>query len=269
MQHIIMWSGGKDSTATVLLFHQHESELLKEGDTVVINFVEIMFDLKNNISGHNPESVQFIYDTKKVFESWGYTVNILHADKDFLTRFNEPLTRCKNPEDNGLKRGFPVSGGRCWVQRDLKMKPLIMYKKSLKSEDVIEYVGIAVDEPERYASLTNNSHTATSLLVRYGLTEQDAKNLCRKNNMLSPHYQLNDGKQRRDGCWFCPHAKLCEHEAIRKSNPSAWEKYVSLENEPDLGYKHWNIYSGETLHNRDWKLRHAGEQLNMFDLLDS
>ena len=109
--------------------------------------------------------IQFIYEKKKIFESWGYKVNILRASKDYLTRFNEPLTRCKNPADNGYKRGFPVSGGRCWVQRDLKMKPLEDYKKSLKGkDDIIEYVGIAADEPERFASLVNNSHTATSLL---------------------------------------------------------------------------------------------------------
>ena len=264
-----MWSGGKDSTATVLLFHEHEHELMKEGDTVTINFVEVMFDLKNNISGHNPESVQFISKTKKIFESWGYKVNILHADKDYLTRFNERLKRCKDPSSNGLKRGFPVSGGRCWVQRDLKMKPLETYKKSLMSEDIVEYVGIAADEPERYESLTNSSHTATSLLVKYGLTEQDAKDLCREKNMLSPHYSLNNGQQRRDGCWFCPHAKLCEHEAIYKSNPEAWEKYVSLEDDPELGYKKWNIYSSTTLHNRDWIIKHAGEQISMFELLET
>ena len=85
--HVISWSGGKDSTATILLFREHERELLREGDTVTILFAEVMFDRKNNISGHNPDIIEFIYQKKKIFESWGYNVEILRADKDYLDVF--------------------------------------------------------------------------------------------------------------------------------------------------------------------------------------
>ena len=262
-----MWSGGKDSTATVLLFHQHEKELINEGDTVVINFVEIMFDIKENVSGHNPDIVKFIYEKKAVFESWGYEVNILRAETDFLTRFGEPLKNCPDPARNGLKRGFPLAGGMCWVKRDLKLKPLNAYKKTLAGKEYVEYVGIAADEIERYKSLKRTNPHAVSLLVDYDYTESDAKALCLKYEMLSPQYALNDGKQKRDGCWFCPYAKLCEHNSIRKVNPTAWEKYVPLESDAHLGYPKWNMYAKETLHDREEMLKNGGEQLTMFGML--
>ena len=262
MRHIICWSGGKDSTATVILFHEHEEALLKDGDEVVINFVEVMFDLKNNVSGHNPDIVSFIYKTKETFEKWGYKVNILRAETDFLTLFHRELHGCPNPERNGLLRGFPLQQRKCWVKRDLKLKPLNKYRKSLKSQNVIEYVGIASDELDRYDDL----HT-TSLLIKYGLTESDAKELCAKYGMLSPQYELNEGKQKRDGCWFCPYAKLCEHEAIKKANPKAWKKYVSLEDTPNLGYPKWNVYTKDTLHDRDEYLKNGFRQMTIFDFL--
>ena len=263
MRHILCWSGGKDSTATVILFHEHEEELLKDGDEVVINFVEVMFDNKHNVSGHNPDIVSFIYDTKKIFESWGYKVNIIRRkDTDFITYFHGKLTRSPDPARKGLTRGFPLAKRMCWAKRELKLKPLNDYRKSLVGQNVTEYVGIASDELDRYDEL----HT-TSLLIKYGLTEADAKELCEKHGMLSPQYSMNEGKQKRDGCWFCPYAKLCEHDAIRKASPKAWEKYVSLEDTPNLAYPKWNMYSKERLHDRDEYLKNGFRQTTIFDFL--
>lgn len=43
-RHVISWPGGKDSTATILLFKEHWNELVKPGDKVTILFAEIMYD---------------------------------------------------------------------------------------------------------------------------------------------------------------------------------------------------------------------------------
>ena len=70
MRHVISWSGGKDSTATVILMHEHQNEILKEGDEVIILFAEVMFDKKHNVSGHNPDIIRFIYEKKKIFDDY-------------------------------------------------------------------------------------------------------------------------------------------------------------------------------------------------------
>lgn len=65
-------SGGKDSTASIVLAHENK-ELLD-----IIVFAEVMFDKENNISGENVRHIDFVYNkAKPVFESWGYEVKIL------------------------------------------------------------------------------------------------------------------------------------------------------------------------------------------------
>ncbi len=248
MRHIISWSGGKDSTATVILFHEHREEILKKGDTVTILFSEVMFDLKHNISGHNPDIIAFIYRAKKVFEEWGFNVEILRSDKDFLDIFHHRLSRSPDPSRIGLKYGFVLSR-LCSVKRDLKLKPIDKWLKQ-HPEDIQQYIGIATDEPRRLRALEKQG--LISLLAKYGMTERDAMELCKKYDLLSPQY-LMEG-QVRDGCWFCPNAKLCEHKAIKERYPEAWEKYVSLENEPGLAFPKWSVFTKETLHERDARL---------------
>lgn len=264
MIHAISWSGGKDSTATVILFHEHQNEILKSGDGVVILFSEVMFDKVNNISGHNPDVIKFIYQAKERFESWGYKVEILHSDKDYFDVFFHKLTRSPDPERIGKPYGF-VRAGICSVKRDCKLKPINDWYKAHK--DVIQYVGIAIDEPDRLESLRKQG--CISLLEKYGYTERDAMDLCEAYDLVSPQYELNAGKQKRDGCWFCPHAKLCEHRAIYEAHPDAWARYVALENIPNLAYKSWNPYTTETLHDRDDIIRNGAKQISIFDLLDA
>lgn len=263
MIHVVSWSGGKDSTATVILLHEHQEELVKSGDEVVILFSEVMFDKKNNISGHNPDVVKFVYETKAKFEDWGYKVEILHSDKDFLDCFYHKLTRSPDPSRIGKPYGF-VRSGICSVKRDCKLKPLQDWHK--KNPTALQYIGIAVDETSRLESL-HKLENSISLLEKYGLTEKDAMELCRKYDMVSPQYDLNNGKQKRDGCWFCPNAKLCEHRAIYEAHPDAWAQYVALEKVPGIAYEKWNPYTSETLHDRDDIIRNGAKQISIFDLI--
>jgi len=250
MYHVISWSGGKDSTATVLLMREHQKEIIKAGDKVVILFTEVMYDLKRNISGHNPEVIQFIYEKKKIFESWGFQVEVLRSNRDFQYVFHHIMEKNTTPDRIGRRYGFPVSG-ICSVRRDCKQLPRIKwFREHLKNRDYVEYVGIAADERKRLEIIKRKG--CLSLLEMYHYTEADAMDLCRKHDMLSPQYGM-DG-QKRDGCWFCPNAKLCEHKAIKEKMPEVWEEYVSLENLPNLGYPKWNVFSQETLHERNSKI---------------
>ena len=266
MLHVISWSGGKDSTASVILLHEHYWEIVKKGDKVLILFSEVMFDLKNNISGHNPDIIKFIKETAiPVFKSWGFDVEILHSDKDYLDVFYHKLKRSPDPSRVGMTYGFCLSG-KCAVKRDCKIKPINEWKKRHENEEQISYVGIAIDEPDRLVSLHKDPN-AVSLLEKYGLTEADARKLCADYGLLSPQYSFNDGRQNRDGCWFCPNAKLCEHEAIRNAMPEVWQQYVALENTPNLSLPQWNPYSKESLHDRDEFLRMGYRQMSLFEFI--
>ncbi len=248
--HVISWSGGKDSTATIILFHEHERELLRPGDKVTILFAEVMFDKEHNISGHNPDIIKFIYDKKEIFESWGYNVEILRSDKDYLDVFYHKLKRSPDPARVGLTHGF-VPSGICAVKRDCKLKPINQWYKDHPG-NIYQYIGIAIDESKRLDSLHKMDNTF-SLLERYNFTEDDAMKLCEKYDMVSPQYFMEGLK--RDGCWFCPNSKYVEKLAIAKAYPDAWNRYVLMEAEPNLAYPKWNVFSKETLHDIDAKIQ--------------
>ena len=201
-----------------------------------------MFDKLRKISGEDPDHIHFVYHiAKPLFESWGYKVVILHSDRDYLDVFNHIMERPrKHMEHKGMKYGFSISK-RCSVKRDCKLRPINQYFKNIK-EPYIQYLGICIDEPTRLASMHKNPNSI-SLLEKYGYTEEMAKELCRQYNLLSPCYGASN---KRQGCWFCPNSKLCEHRKIRERQPEVWQQFLAMEKEPNLANDKWNVF-GKTL----------------------
>lgn len=153
MLYFHSWSGGKDSTASVILDHIHGLPPSK------IIFSEVMFDKKRGISGELPEHIDFVMNkAKPLFESWGYTVEIVHAEKDYLDLFFHVLQRSKVEERIGKHVGW-LLGGACAANRDLKIKPIRDYYKrlDLAGAEYRQYVGIAIDEPKRLERLRGSN----------------------------------------------------------------------------------------------------------------
>ena len=243
LKYIASWSGGKDSTAGIILAHLNNEPL----DTIV--FAEVMYDKNRGISGENSEHIHFIkHVAKPLFESWGYEVLILHSDIDYLDSFHYVIRNpIKYPERKGMKRGFPFSG-TCTIKRDCKINPIKEYYRTLKN-NYTEYVGIAIDEKSRLISMKKDKRKV-SLLEKYGYAEKDAFQLCEEYGLLSPAYELSH----RGGCWFCPNAKLCEHADIRNKNRELWDEFCSLEHAYNIVNKKWNVF-GETLKEREELLK--------------
>lgn len=242
MKYICSWSGGKDSTASIILAHLNNEPL----DTII--FSEVMFNDK--VSGENPRHIEFIKNkAKPLFESWGYEVVILSSEKTYMDIFNHII---KNPRKHkshkGQKYGFAVTG-LCSIKRDLKLKPIKEYYKSLGDEPYVQYVGIRIDEPKRLNSM-HKDNSKISLLEKYGYTKGMVKNLCMQYDLLSPTYEISDN----NGCWFCPFAKLEEHRQIKELEPETWAEFVNLENEPNLANDKWNVY-GKSLKEIDSLLK--------------
>ena len=157
MKHVASCSFGKDSLATILLVLEHGEPL----DEAV--YCEVMFD--KEISGEVPEHRDFIYTTAiPALESRGVKVTVLRSEKTYVDLFTGKITR--GPK-KGLLRSFPICG-RCAVQRDCKLKPILRYQKSLPP-DTIQYIGIAKDEQERLLRLAGNR---VSLLDKYNCTRR-------------------------------------------------------------------------------------------------
>lgn len=178
MKYIAAWSGGKDSTASIILAHENNEPL----DLIV--FSEVMFD--ENTSGELPEHIDFIKNKAiPKFKEWGYETLILHSDKTYMDTFNRIIKKSSVKSRIGKKHGFPMTG-RCAVNRDCKMKPIRDFWRHYKGT-YMQYVGIAKDEPIRLERIIKTKNQ-TSLLEKYGHTEQMAYDLCAKYDLLSPVY---------------------------------------------------------------------------------
>ena len=215
-KYVVACSGGKDSVATILTALEY-NEPLDE-----VTWVEVMFDKET--SGEVPEHRNFIYGSLKPFcEENGIRFTVLHSPKTYEDVFHQTFKRGKN---NGKKYGFARARG-CFVNRECKLKAFKEYKRR-QGSDVVFYVGIAADEEKRLKRLNNK--TGISLLAKYGITEKGALELCKKNNLLSPVYEIT----RRNGCWFCPYAKDKEILRFLKNNSNTFDKLIEWEKEENL-----------------------------------
>lgn len=242
---LISWSGGKDSTCSIILAKIHGIHI----DGICI--AEVMFDRRRNISGENPIMMEFIYHAEEVFKSWGFPVYHLRSETtDYLDIFHHRIQNArKHPENNGLRHGFPCAK-YCSVRRDCKLRTIEAFLKR-EFPDHHMYVGIAADEPRRLARLKNNPNRS-SLLEEYGYTEDMARALCEEYGLLSPAY--NRLSTSRGGCWMCEFSKLEESRLIKETMPEIWAEFCSLEEFPDLAMPLWASTTKETLKERDRRL---------------
>lgn len=250
MKYIASWSGGKDSTASIILAHEHNEPL----DLII--FSEVMFDKET--SGELPEHIDFI--KKKcipLFESWGYEVKILRADLTYMDIFLREPTRGKR-FGTGMITGFPMSG-RCQVNRSIKVLPIKKFLGSFE-EEFVQYIGIAADEPARLDRVVKTGNQI-SLLQKYGYTEKMAFNLCEKYGLLSPVYDFST----RGGCWFCPNARKTELKHLRENHRDLWDKLLELEEMPNLIGYIFNTLTKTSLHDIDKRFRIENSQTTIFE----
>lgn len=261
MLYFHSWSGGKDSTASIILDHLHGLPPSK------IIMSEVMFDKARGISGELPEHMEWVHNTAiPLFESWGFEVEILHAEKDYLDCFFAKTKKSKHPERIGKSKGFPL-GGMCVINRDIKVKAIRDFYKQYKGQEFTQYVGIAIDEPKRLERLRGTNKV--SLLERYGYTEQMAYDLCKSYGLLSPTYEFS----KRGGCWFCPNARLGEMAHIIQNYPELWaelEKLAHAENLVTYGFKYGQTVQEVTAkaHQYIQNKQLAADQMDIFELAD-
>lgn len=235
LMHVCCWSGGEDSTATVILAHIHGEPL----DEII--YTEVMFDKEKGVSGELPEHIYFVkHVAKPLFESWGYKVTVLQSDRDYLHCFHRIIEKpVKHMEHKGKQFGFPlVECGRCrcGIKRDCKIAPINRYMRTL-GQKTIQYVGICANESARLASL-DKEENKVSLLYKYGFTKAMTRQLCEDYGLRSPSYQYSN----RGGCWFCPYAKEEEQRMVKACYPEAWDTFVSLEDVPNVANYKWSIF---------------------------
>jgi hypothetical protein len=179
-KYIASCSFGKDSIATILLALENNEPL----DRVV--FSEVMFDHEKGISGEVPEHIEWVYNTAiPKLESMGVKVDIVRSKLDYISLCNKVL---KSGKKVGQKYGHQ-NNKPCYANSELKIAPIRSYLSRMRKDyDIVQYVGIAIDEPIRLARLKGTNKV--SLLQKYGYTELMAMDKCKEYNLVSPLYSM-------------------------------------------------------------------------------
>ena len=226
MKYVLSLSFGKDSMAMLIEVIRRRLPL----DYVI--FCDIKFNDK--ISGEHPLMAEWIPKAeKKIKQLYGIDIIHLTAKKNFTQQF---YTVKEKGNRIGLRYGFPYTIG-AWCNSRLKLDPVKHFITALTKEsyNITEYIGIASDEPkrlERYKQLETEKHKYVTL-ADLNITELQAMEICRENNLLSPKYENSF----RGGCWFCPKQSMWDLYQLYIQYPNYFDMLERMEKDSHNSFK--------------------------------
>ncbi len=229
MDYILSLSYGKDSLACLRAI-----ELLKWPLTRIVTSDVWATE---TIPADLPPMVEFKAKADVIIkERWG--IEVEHS-RGRLT-YEQAFYRVKKKTAKhraGMYYGWPFSVKGAWCNSDVKMPPLDKIERGN-----IVYVGIAVDEPDRFHTLTE---TKLSPLKEAEWTEDDCCRWCEENDLLSPIYTTAT----RGGCWFCHNQSVQQLRLLRMNYPEYWALMLKWDSDSPVTFH----ADGHTVH--DFELR--------------
>lgn len=194
MNQIVSLSGGKDSTAMLLM-------MLERGEPI---HSVVFFDT-------GWEFPQMYDHIKKLEKHTGIKFVRLCSKKSFT--------------ETTIKISWPQPRFR----RCTGMKRDVIATHHGKNKPYISCRGIAVDETRRIVQKARKIHKGCSVrfpLVEWAVTEEDALQYCYKHGFdWDGLYKLFS----RVSCYCCPLKKIGDLKAIRKNFPELWQKMLNLD----------------------------------------
>lgn len=156
----------------------------------------------------------------------------------------------------GYKRyGFPIQIKGMWCNSMLKVSQLDKYLRASTQQStfsqspstrgdikIVQYLGIAADEPERIARHEKKKGIVLPLVLA-GWTEADCRKWCEENDLLSPIYTTAT----RGGCWFCHNQGVGQLRLLRKNYPDLWALLLKWDSDSPTTFK----ADGHTVHDYD------------------
>ena len=210
-KHIVSFSGGKDSTAMLLL-------LLEQGKRID----EIVY-----YDAETWEFPQMHEHMQEVANKTGLPVTRLRSEKKFDYWFSEHIiTKGQNKGSKGY--GFP-SVTRRWCTREKTR----VINKYIGSCDVL-YIGYAFDEIHRVKDLETKAKKIVYPLIEAGITEKEALQKCREYGFTwGGLYEIFF----RVSCWCCPLQRKSELRKLYTHFPELWQRLQQMQ---DIS---WNSFS--------------------------
>jgi 3'-phosphoadenosine 5'-phosphosulfate sulfotransferase (PAPS reductase)/FAD synthetase len=212
VKHIVSFSGGKDSTAMLLMMLEKGMQV----DEVVFADTQMEF----------PEMYEYI---DKIEQVTGIAVTRTVPNHTWDEFFYGTYVRGKS---EGKVRGFPFTAGMgCWARRELKLTPM---KKAMGKGNVI-YIGIAADEVGRTHRTTyaENINDYKFPLIEFNMTERDCIDYLKDRDLLNPLYERFD----RLGCWCCPKQSLKSLLNLYHFYPDLWRQLLKYQDTSPITFK--------------------------------
>jgi len=203
VRHILLLSGGKDSTALAIYMRDHHPEL----------------------------EMEYVFcDThKELPETYEYLVRI----ESYL---GKPITKLASEEgDRGfdhfltLYRGYLPSPQMRWCTRQLKIEP---FEKYVGDDPVYLYVGIRADEHREGFISTRPNITPVYPFKEANINKEDVFRILQDSGVDLPEYYQ---WRTRSGCYFCFFQRKIEWVGLIETHPDLFEKAKEYE-KPEEGY---------------------------------
>lgn len=117
-------------------------------------------------------------------------------------------------------------------------------------KDIVEYLGIAADEPKRFGQLNERKRAP---LVEFDIEEGLCGLYCQYGDMLSPSYETSC----RDGCWFCHNQGVDQLRLLRRNYPDRWALLLKWDKDSITTFHP----DGHTVHDFDYRFQCEDEGL--------
>lgn len=221
IENIVNLSGGKDSTAMLLLMLEHN-----------ITIDDILF-LDTGV-----EFPEIYSHLDKLEEYTGRKITRLGSDKDFTYYMTEYVKK-KGKNKGRCGYGWPRSRSR-WCTSLLKQERASSY---LSGRNVVQFIGIAADEAHRV-----KKGRFRYPLIEYGFTEAKALKYCYDHGFTwGGLYEKMD----RVSCYLCPLADLRAKKVVFDEYPDLWAHMKFLDDASmQYGWKFRKDYSLRQLEER-------------------
>ena len=211
--HAVSLSGGKDSTAMLLLMIERDMpiDLVLSADTGM-EFPK-MYE-------HLAKLDEYLFQKRKL-----HITTLRHPHGFEWVMFEEPKVK-PSAIQRRLRDGVPLYGNGWpgihvrWCTGQLKTHLLTKKVNELKgSYQALHYVGIAYDERKRCKE-------EQYPLVEWEITEAQALKICYAHGFdFGGLYEI----YHRASCWCCPFQRIDELRKLRHHHPELWERLRAID----------------------------------------